>query len=69
MFKIENFVIGSTDKDMRTSHEGESSDLTHEHTRSERKGTNRRGAKKRQRFLKIILEVGERETRGEWRIM
>ena len=65
MFKIEDFIIGSTDTDRRTSHEGESSDLTHQRTRSKRKETNGREAKKRQRFSKIVLEVGERKTRGD----
>ena len=69
MFKIENFVIGSINNDRRTSHEGETNNLTHEHTRSKRKEKNGKGAKKRQRFSKIVLEVGERKTRGEWRIM
>ena len=69
MFKIKNFIIRSINNDRRTSHEGETNDLTQRCTRSKRKETNGRGAKKRQRFSKIVLEVGERKTRGEWKIM
>jgi len=34
-------------------------------TKGQKKKTNERGAKKRQIFLKIDLEVGERKTRGK----
>ena len=69
MFKIENFIIGSITNDRWASHDGETNDLTHGHTRGKRKEANGKGANKRQRFLKIVLEVGERKTRGEWQIM
>jgi hypothetical protein len=36
---------------------------------SEQKRRTERRRIKRQIFLKIILEVGERKTRGKWRIM
>ena len=69
MFKIKTFIIGTINNDRGTIHEGETNDLTHGRTRNKRKETNGRGAKKRQRFSKIVLEVGERKMRGEWKIM
>ena len=66
MFEVKNFKI---ERQRKASHEGATINLTHERTRSKRKETNGKGAKKRQRFSKIVLEVGERKTRGEWQIM
>ena len=51
----------SINNDRRTSHEGETNDLTHGRTRSKQKEMNEKGAKKRQRFSKIVLEVGRRK--------
>ena len=63
MFKIENFIIRSINNDRRTSHDGETNDLTHGHTRGKQKETNERETKKRQRFSKIVLEVGGEENK------
>ena len=69
LFEVKNFKIRRQRKRERASHECETNDLTHGRTRSKRKETNGKEAKKRQIFLKIVLEVGERKTRGEWQIM
>ena len=39
MFKIEYFMIGSTNNDRRTSHDNKTIDLTHGYARSKRKET------------------------------
>ena len=46
MFKIKNFMIGSTNNDRRTSHDDETKDLTHGDTRSKRKETDGKRANK-----------------------
>ena len=44
LFKIKNFMIGSTNDDRRDSHNSKANDLTHEHTKGKRK----RGERKRE---------------------
>ena len=55
-------MIGSTNDDRRTSHEGETNDLTHGRTRSKQKETNGRGAKKKAKVFKNCFRSGGEEN-------
>src|SRR4051812_31398247 len=51
------------------SHRDKANNPTHEHTKSKQRRRTEEGRRKGNFFSKIVLEVGERKTRGEWRIM
>ena len=62
MFKIKNFMIGSTNNDRRTSHDGETNDLTHGDTRSKQTETIEKRANKTTR---VKLGRGKQEANGK----
>ena len=64
MFKIKNFMIGSTNDDRRTSHDDEINDLTHEHTRGKRKKEANR-KERANKMARVKWGRGKQEANGK----